>query len=193
MWNRSNCPHTVLRTLLWISQDPDLAGSWRCYTGSDGSIYDEHDRCALDLSNSWQSWWQNRQDTKTGVSRNHLSATSPDTSFHCQPLTEGTLAPGCFCDGLLKELLFRQCWWEVPIAFMCIFGASGIITHWYLHTACVDGEGNDLRLEDEVFTRTSHCKRITAWLQFNTEKQENLKAQWTLSLASSLKDPSIHI
>lgn len=84
MRDRSDCPHTALRTALWISQDPDLAGNWGCYTGSDGSIYDEHDRCALGLSNSWQSWWQNRQDTKTGVSCNHLSATPPP---HLLPLS----------------------------------------------------------------------------------------------------------
>lgn len=38
--------------------------------------------------------------------QNHPTTTT--TTFQCQPLTEGTLTPGCFCDGLLTGLLFIQ-------------------------------------------------------------------------------------
>lgn len=51
--------------------------------------------------------------------QNHPTTT---TSFHCQPLTEGTLAPGCFCDGLLTGLLFIQCWWEASLYWCAPLG-----------------------------------------------------------------------
>lgn len=50
------------------------------------------------------------------------TTTTTTTSFHCQPLTEGTLAPGCFCDGLLTGLLFIQRRWEaVQYIYALIF------------------------------------------------------------------------
>lgn len=51
--------------------------------------------------------------------QSHPTAT---TSFHCQPLTEGTLAPGCFCDGPLTGLLFIQCGWEALLYWFAPLG-----------------------------------------------------------------------
>lgn len=97
------------------------------------SIYDEHDRCELGLSNCWQSWRQNRQGKKTGVSCNHLSAIPPpapppSTVSHWQRghWLQGVFVMGCWqgcysssADG--KRLCIGVHLWGVRYIYSLIF------------------------------------------------------------------------
>lgn len=102
------------------------------------SIYDEHDRCESGLSNRWQSWWQNRQDKKTGVSCNHLSAKPPHHHHHrLLPLSatdRGDTGSRVFLWWAADRAAIHPALMGSAFVLVSTSGVYGIFMLWYLHT-----------------------------------------------------------
>lgn len=150
-------------------------------------LYDEHDRCA--------SVYQPADRADDRADRTQKLAClvtifqqpiTPPSSFHCQALTEGTLAPGCLYDGLLTGLVSSQCWWETPFAFVCVRYSYELI---FTHRMCWRWRE---WLQARWWMRSLQGRHTVSALMFGCISIPK-KAQWTVSLASSLKDLSIHI
>lgn len=139
-------PYGSLKTKTW--QDAEVATQE--VRAECCSIYDEHDRCESGLSNCWQSWWQNRQDKKTGVTCSHLSAIPPHHHYHHHlPLSatdRGDTGSRVFLWWAADRAAIHPALRGSAFVLVCTSGAYGIFISWYLHTIC---EWTDFRLAGE--------------------------------------------